>query len=87
MSVKLTNEAMKAYVEKRHFVEKLSDLFREEDILNVKKMEYAPVLAGEMEVISEKVTVTRKNGFAVVIDVTADSKLAILRDVLRRLSR
>lgn len=87
MSVKLTNEAMKAYVEKRHFVEKLSDLFREEDILNVKKMEYAPVLAGEMEVISEKVTVTRKNGFAVVIDVTADSKLAILQDVLRRLSR
>lgn len=87
MSVKLTNEEMKAYMGKRHFVEKLSDLFREEDILNVKKMEYAPVLAGEMEVISEKVTVTFRNGFGTEIDVTADSKLAIVRDVLRRLSR
>lgn len=87
MSVKLTNEAMQAYIEKRHFVEKLSDLFGEEDILGVKKMEYAPVLAGEMEVVSEKVTVTFRSGFGTEIDVTADSKLAIMRDVLRRLSR
>ena len=87
MSVKLTNEVMKAYMGKRHFVEKLSDLFREEGILDVRKMEYTPVLVGEMEVAGAKVTVTRKNGFAVVVDVTADSKLAILQDVLRRLSR
>ena len=48
---------------------------------------YCDVLVGEMEVAGEKVTVTRKNGFAMIIDVTADSKLAILQDVLRRLSR
>lgn len=87
MSVKLTNEAMRVYVEKRHFVEKLSDLFLEEGIMNIKKLEYAPVLAGEMEIISEKVTVTFQNGPGTEIDVTADSKLAIMRDVLRRLSR
>lgn len=87
MSVKLTSDVMQTYVRKRHFVEKLSDLFREEGIMNVKKMEYAPVLAGEMEIISERVTVTFQNGFCTEIDVTADSKLAILRDVLRRLSR
>ena len=87
MSVKLTDETMKVYMEKRKFVEKLSALFEEEGILDVQKMEYTPVLVGEMEVAGEKVTVTRKNGFAVVIDVTADSKLAILQDVLRRLSR
>lgn len=87
MSVKLTNETMKVYMEKRKFVKKLSALFEEENILDVQKMEYAPTLVGEMEVAGEKVTVTRKNDFAVVIDVTADSKLAILQDVLRRLSR
>lgn len=87
MSVKLTDETMKVYMEKRKFVEKLSDLFWEEDILGVKKMEYAPVLAGEMEVVSEKVTVTFRSGFGTEIDVTSDSKMAILRDVLRRLAR
>lgn len=87
MSVKLTDETMKVYMEKRKFVEKLSALFEEEGILDVQKMEYTPVLVGEMEVAGEKVTVTRKNDFAMIIDVTADSKLAILQDVLRGLSR
>lgn len=87
MSVRLTDETMKVYMKKRKFVEKLSALFEEEGILDVQKMEYTPVLVGEMEVAGEKVTVTRKSGFAMIIDVTADSKLAILQDVLRRLSR
>lgn len=87
MSVKLTNETMKVYMEKRKFVEKLSALFEEENILDVQKMEYTAVLVGVMEVAEEIVTVTRKNEFAMIIDVTADSKLAILQDVLRRLSR
>ena len=38
MSVKLTNETMKVYMEKRKFVEKLSALFEEENILDVQKM-------------------------------------------------
>lgn len=87
MSVKLTDETMKVYMEKRKFVEKLSALFEEENILDVQKMEYTAVLVGVMEVAEEIVTVTRKNEFAMIIDVTADSKLAILQDVLRRLSR
>lgn len=87
MSVRLTDETMKVYMEKRKFVEKLSALFEEENILDVQKMEYTPVLVGVMEVAEEIVTVTRKNEFAMIIDVTADSKLAILQDVLRRLSR
>lgn len=91
MSVKLTNETMKVYMEKRKFVEKLSALFEEGSLLDVQKMEYAPVLDGEldgeMEVISEKVTVTFRNGLRTEINVTADSTLEIVRDVLRRLSR
>ena len=87
MSVKLTEENIKTYMEKQRFVERLSDIFRDEDIMNIEKMEYTPVMVGDMEVAGEKVTITFRNKFAKVVDVTADSKLAIMNDILRRLSR
>lgn len=87
MSVKLTEENIKTYMEKQRFVERLSDIFRDEDIMNIEKMEYTPVMVGDMEVAGEKVTITFRNKFAKVVDVTADSKMAIISDILRRLSR
>lgn len=87
MSVKLTEENIKTYMEKQRFVERLSDIFRDEDIMNIEKMEYTPVMVGDMEVAGEKVTITFRNKFAKVVDVTADSKMAIMSDILRRLSR
>lgn len=87
MSVKLTEENIKTYMEKKKFVERLSDIFRDEDIMNIEKMEYTPVMVGDMEVAGEKVTITFRNKFAKVVDVTADSKLAIMNDILRRLNR
>ena len=87
MSVKLTEENIKTYMEKQRFVERLSDIFRDEDIMDSEKMEYAPVMVGDMEVAGEKVTITFRNKFAKVVDVTADSKMAIISDILRRLSR
>lgn len=87
MSVKLTEENIKTYMEKQRFVERLSDIFRDEDIMNIEKMEYTPVMVGDMEVAGEKVTITFQNKFAKVVDVTADSKMAIMSDILRRLNR
>lgn len=87
MSVKLTEENIKTYMEKQRFVERLSDIFRDEDIMNIEKMEYTPVMVGDMEVAGEKVTITFRNKFAKVVDVTADSKIAIMTDILRRLNR
>lgn len=87
MSVKLTEENIKTYMEKQKFVERLSDIFRDEDIMNIEKMEYTPVMVGDMEVAGEKVTITFRNKFAKVVDVTADSKMAIMIDILRRLNR
>ncbi|MCI7327079.1 MAG: hypothetical protein MR537_05525 [Clostridiales bacterium] len=87
MSVKLTEENIKTYMEKQKFVERLSDIFRDEDIMNIEKMEYTPVMVGDMEVAGEKVTITFRNKFAKVVDVTADSKMAIMSDILRRLNR
>ena len=87
MSVKLTEENIKTYMEKQRFVERLSDIFREEDIMDIAKMEYTPVMVGDMEVAGEKVTITFRNKFAKVVDVTADSKMAIMSDILRRLNR
>lgn len=87
MSVKLTEENIKTYIEKQRFVERLSDIFRDEDIMNIEKMEYTPVMVGDMEVAGEKVTITFQNKFAKVVDVTADSKMAIMSDILRRLNR
>lgn len=87
MSVKLTEENIKTYMEKQRFVERLSDIFRDEDIMNIEKMEYTPVMVGDMEVAGEKVTITFRNKFAKVVDVTADSKMAIMSDILRRLNR
>ena len=87
MSVKLTEENIKTYMEKQRFVERLSDIFRDEDIMDIEKMEYTPVMVGDMEVAGEKVTITFRNKFAKVVDVTADSKMAIISDILRRLSR
>lgn len=86
MSVKLTEENIKTYMEKQRFVERLSDIFRDEDIMDIEKMEYTPVMVGDMEVAGEKVTITFRNKFAKVI-VTADSKMAIMSDILRRLNR
>lgn len=87
MSVKLTEENIKTYMEKQRFVERLSDIFRDEDIMDIEKMEYIPVMVGDMEVAGEKVTITFRNKFAKVVDVTADSKMAIMSDILRRLNR
>lgn len=87
MSVKLTEENIKTYMEKQKFVERLSDIFRDEDIMDIEKMEYTPVMVGDMEVAGEKVTITFRNKFAKVVDVTADSKMAIMSDILRRLNR
>ncbi|MDY5463202.1 MULTISPECIES: hypothetical protein [Hornefia] len=87
MSVKLTEENIKTYMEKQRFVERLSDIFRDEDIMDIEKMEYTPVMVGDMEVAGEKVTITFRNKFAKVVDVTADSKMAIMSDILRRLNR
>ena len=87
MSVKITEENIKTYMEKQRFVERLSDIFRDEDIMNIEKMEYTPVMVGDMEVAGEKVTITFRNKFAKVVDVTADSKMAIMSDILRRLNR
>ena len=87
MSVKITEENIKTYMEKQKFVERLSDIFRDEDIMNIEKMEYTPVMVGDMEVAGEKVTITFRNKFAKVVDVTADSKMAIMSDILRRLNR
>lgn len=87
MSVKLTEENIKTYMEKQRFVERLSDIFRDEDIMNIEKMEYTPVMVGDMEVAGEKVTITFRNKFTKVVDVTADSKIAIMSDILRRLNR
>lgn len=87
MSVKLTEENIKTYMEKQRFVERLSDIFRDEDIMDIEKMEYTPVMVGDMEVAGEKVTITFRNKFANVVDVTADSKMAIMSDILRRLNR
>ena len=87
MSVKLTEENIKTYMEKQRFVEWLSDIFRDEDIMDIEKMEYTPVMVGDMEVAGEKVTITFRNKFTKVVDVTADSKIAIMSDILRRLNR
>lgn len=87
MSVKLTEENIKTYMEKQRFVERLSDIFRDEDIMDIEKMEYTPVMVGDMEVAGEKVTITFRNKFAKVVDVTADSKMAIMSDILRSLNR
>ncbi|MDY2991757.1 MAG: hypothetical protein SOR91_09845 [Hornefia butyriciproducens] len=87
MSVKITEENIKTYMEKQRFVERLSDIFRDEDIMDIEKMEYTPVMVGDMEVAGEKVTITFRNKFAKVVDVTADSKMAIMSDILRRLNR
>ena len=87
MSVKLTEENIKTYMEKQKFVERLSDIFRDEDIMDIEKMEYTPVMVGDMEVAGEKVTITFRNKFAKVVDVTADSKMAIMSDIRRRLNR
>jgi len=87
MSVKLTEENIKSYIEKQRFVERLSDIFRDEGIMNIEKMVYLPVMVGDMEVAGEKVTITFRNKFKKVVDVTADSKMAIMSDILRRLNR
>ena len=87
MSVKLTEENIKTYMEKQRFVERLSDIFRDEDIMDIEKMEYTPVMVGDMEVAGKKVTITFRNKFAKVVDVTADSKMAIMSDILRSLNR
>ena len=87
MSVKLTEENIKTYMEKQRIVERLSDIFRDEDIMDIEKMEYTPVMVGDMEVAGEKVTITFRNKFAKVVDVTADSKMAIMSDILRSLNR
>lgn len=84
-------DIVKEYNKKKRFVQELSHLFVKHKLYEVEALEYyvdSIIMDYDYNKITnyeEAVLIKFTNGFDVVANVTADSKIAILNDIIRRI--